>query len=191
MIYFSIKELNSIIDIYKLSKAEIINFNNFKKLDLIEVEPDYRIPRGQKAYFIFEAKNLKIAQKQRKYTGTTKSNIHLPFMKLSLQNREFYDINSYTSWGICKITITNKLIRIISQSDKPAKREINLIDIEEVKLVDNYKTVYLSSRKKLWPIKIKFYSKDDANKFQNAIWSSFYSFSKIKRNNCNDFKNSD
>ncbi len=178
---YTTKEFIIIVGEYKLSKANKIDNENYNKLKLIEQKPDYRIPRGQTAYFVFDVPNMKMGQKQRKYTGSTKSNIKLPFMRLSLQNREFFDTHQYSDWGPVKVTLTNKLIRVVAQQDSPIKREFNIIDIEEIKLAEDNKTVHFSTRRSAWPLRLQFKNKVQAENFQNAFWTLLYEFSRVSK----------
>lgn len=170
-VFLTIKEIRVYIGLKNLKKVQFITPKKFTKIELKEIDVNYRLPVGQKPFFEFVVPKLEVAQKQRMYTGNTKSGIKLPFMSLSLQNRKFYDTNNFHSWGNARITLTNKLIRIIGLEEHAIKREINLTNLEEIKFVDNEKTIQLNARTSSWPLKIKFSTKEEAIEFQNAIWS--------------------
>ncbi|BDU67860.1 MAG: hypothetical protein TYPL_5130 [Candidatus Tyloplasma litorale] len=179
--YFSFVNFKKYYNLKKLEKTNKLNFDNYQKLDLIEKNPDYRIPNGQKVFFIYDQVNVSISQKQRKYTGNSKTGIRFPFMKLNLQNREFYDVNTFVKWGECKIFITNKIVRIISDWDKPLKKEIKIIDIENINLVDDVKTVLIRTKTISWPIKISFKLEEKAFEFQNALWTIYFKIKEIRK----------
>lgn len=181
LIYFTAKKLLIVIGIIGLERQIIVTPNNYNDLYLKEVGTDYRVPRGQVPYFTYEISNMEIGQKERKYVGSTKSGIRLPFMKLSLQNKTFIEGSTYESWGETKVTITNRIIRLVSHGDTPIKREIKIIDIEQMKYVGNSKTIQISSRGWAWPIRVSFQTKREAIEFQNGVWTILYRFGTLKR----------
>lgn len=177
LIYLVYKQAKLVIKTYKYVNYVVdIDQDNFEPQELIAIKPDYRIPRGQVLHFAFDAPNLRMGRKTRKYTGTTKSGIRLPLMNLSLQNRQFTDVHEYADWGITKISMTNKLIRVVCQDDRPLKREINLIDVEEIRFAEDNKTIHISSRKWAWPFRISFKNNKEATIFINAFWTLLFTY---------------
>lgn len=169
------------INIYKLNKYltledVIIDQDNYTKLELNPIKVDYRIPRTQKPFFVFDCPNIRMGQKTRKYTGHTKSGIRLPLLNLSFQNREFHDIHEYKDWGVAKVTMTNKLTRIICPDDKPLRREVNHCDVEEIKFTDDDRTIHISTKRSAWPIRIQFNNHEEAIKYLNAYWTLLLSY---------------
>ncbi len=182
LIYKTYKQFILVYKAYIFEKkTNFIDQHNYNKLDLNEVKPNYRIPRGQTAFFVFHATNLKKGEKQRKYTGNNKSGIKLPFMNLSLQDKTFYDTNSFSNWGETTITMTNKLVRVVCTGDKPFKKEVKLSDVDEISFVEDNKTVNLSTKSYSWPMRLKFKTKEEANKFQNAFWTLFHTYSRASK----------
>lgn len=153
-----------------LNKTKIIDHNNYEHLDLKEVPVDYRIPRGQKAYLVIDIKNTYKAQAQRMYTGHTKGGIKFPFFTLSTQKKRFYQEGAFISHGPSKITVTNRLIRI---QGNPFKWDYNIASIEQLKFIDDDKTLQLSLPRSSWPIKMAFNSHKDAELFLNTVWTCF------------------
>ncbi len=154
----------------------VVDWENYTKLELEQVKPDYRIPRGQVAHFAFDIPNLRMGSKTRKYTGNTKSGIKFPLMNLSFQNREFHDIHEYKDWGTAKVTLTNKLTRVICQDDKPLRREVNHIDVEEIRFVEDNRTVHISTKKSTWPLRLQFKDHEDALQYLNAFWTLLFEY---------------
>ncbi len=170
-IYRAVKYLNAEIE---------IDGDNFEMLELEKLKPDYRIARGQCVHFTFDAPNLKMGRKTRKYTGNTKSGIKLPFMNLSLQNRQFADVYEYAPWGMVKVTMTNKKIRIIGKDEIPLRREYDIINVEEIFFIEDDKTVHFSTKKNAWPMRISFKTHEEARRFVNAFWTLLTTYTGVK-----------
>ncbi|NQX83480.1 MAG: hypothetical protein HRS50_02115 [Mycoplasmataceae bacterium] len=181
LIYFTIIQFKIVISQQKYKKALIISPDKFNVLTLNEVGTDYRVPRGQIPFFTYDVSNMEIGQKERKYIGNTKSGIKLPFMNLSLQNKTFIEGSTYEPWGITRVTITNRLIRLVANGDTPIKREIRIPDIDQIKLINSDKRVQITSRGWAWPIRLTFNSKQQAEEFQNACWTIFFEYHAVKR----------
>jgi len=171
LIFYTTKEYLKMKGIKEIKEAKIIDINNYQHIDLKEVKVDYKIPRGQKAYFVINLRQTYKAQTQRMYTGHTKGGIKFPFFNLSVQKKKFYQEGAFLKHGPSKLTITNRLIRI--QGD-PFKWSYNLKDIEQLKLIDNAKTVQLSMTKAAWPAKFVFSSNKEAELFMNVVWTCYH-----------------
>ena len=172
LIFFTYKEYRVISGILQLRKTKNINLDDYEHLDLKEVNVDYRIPRGQKAFLVLELNNTYKAQAQRMYTGHTKGGIRFPFFSLSTQKKRFYQQGEFIVHGPSKLTVTNRLIRI--QGD-PFKWSYNLSDIEQLKFIDNNKTVQLTMIKSAWPVKMVFNTNKEAELFMNTVWTCYHS----------------
>lgn len=184
--YLIFKEINN-IQHHRSLKRNVENKNinithkDFTKLDLKIVEADYRLPKGQWAHFTYDLPLIKEGVKNRKYTGNTISGIRLPFMSLSIQNKEFRDENEFINKGPAKITLTNKLLRVQSHmSDNSLRRNWKLSSIEQVKFVTDDKTIQVSTNVNAWPLRLTFVSHEQAIEFINAIWTLIDKYTSIK-----------
>ncbi len=158
----------------------VITHRDFSRLNLYNVEADYRLPRGQWAHFIYEVPAMAEATKKRKYTGNTVSGIKIPFMSISIQNREFKDVTDFIPRGPVKLTLTNKVLRIQShKSDGSLKRDWYWASIEQVKFVVNDRTVQVSLNKGAWPMRFTFENTEQALEFSNAIWTLVEEYTNI------------
>ena len=171
LIFFTYKEYKVILGIKQLRKSKNINIDHYEHLSLKEVPVDYRIVRGQKAFLVLELNNTYKAQAQRMYTGHTKGGIRLPFFTLSTQKKRFYQQGEFISHGPSKLTVTNRLIRI---QGTPFRWTYNLKDIEQLKFIDNNKTLQLSTMRSAWPVKMVFSTKDEAELFLNTVWTCYH-----------------
>ena len=171
LLIYLVKEYKRFKGIKEINKAKIISMHDYNHLNLKEVKVDYKIPRGQKAYLVIGLKQTYKAQAQRMYTGHTAGGIKFPFFNLSIQKKKFYQQGAFLAHGSSKLTVTNRLIRI--QGD-PFKWTYNLKDIEQLKLIDNNKTVQLSMAKAAWPAKFVFYSAKEAELFMNTVWTCYH-----------------
>ncbi len=177
-----IKDIKEIIGITKWEKARKINYKNYEELELKEIDVDYIIPSGQIPYFEFNVPDIQIAVKQKKYTGNTRGGIKLPFFRLSLQDKELYDTFSFMNWGECRITITNKKLKIVSFGQEPTRKEMTIDAIENIELVDDDRTVFVSLSENAYPVKVKLSSNEVAEHFQNALWTIKFS-TRVTRSN--------
>ena len=172
MIYFLYIEIKIIKGSIIIKKVGRINQDNYNKIILNVIQTDYKLPRGQVAFNEFELKYTYKAQSQRMYTGDTKSGIKMPFFTLAFQKKRFYQLGGYIQHGPSKITITNKYIRL--QGYKiPFKWKYRILDIEELSLVDDGKTVYLGLKEKAWPNKLVFKNTKEAVLFINICWTIY------------------
>lgn len=157
-----------------------ITHRDFTKLDLEVVEADYRMPRGQWAHFIYTIPNLSEGQKTRKYVGNTVSGIKLPFMSLSMQNREFKDESDFAKRGPVKITMTNKILRVQSyKSDQSLLRDWKWADIIQAQFVTDDKTIQVTTNRNAWPLRFTFNNHEEAIEFVNAIWTLVDNYTQI------------
>lgn len=158
-----------------------IDHKNFTKLSLDEiVEADYRMPKGQWAHFIFDLPYLYEGAKARKYVGNTLSNIRLPFVSLSMQNREFRDESDFYNKGPAIVTFTNKILRVQThKSDQSLRREFKWANIEQVKFVTDDKTIQVSMTRNAWPLRFTLNSHEEAIKFINAIWTMVDKYTRV------------
>ena len=60
-----------------LKSAKEITKENFELVDLKEVKASYELPKGQQAYFTYEANRLQFGQKVKQYNGGSLSSINL------------------------------------------------------------------------------------------------------------------
>lgn len=187
-IWYFQRELKFFIGQRKLKKNIIdkdieIKYNDFTTLDLEVLEPMYRIPRGQWVHFCYDIPSAQEATRKRKYVGNSLSSIKLPFVNLSLQNKEFRDDTEFEDRGPFRLTLTNKLLRAEAiNSDKSVKREYKWANIEQVRFVKNNLTVQINVVKNAWPIRFSFNKQKDAIEFCNAIWTLVDKYSKIDLN---------
>lgn len=178
LIYFTVKQIKIVVNQYRYTKVKDISHNKYDHLDLSfdNVETDYRIPRGQIPFFVFDISNMEVGQKERRYVGNAKSGIKIPFITISFQNKTFIESSTFQSWGYSKVTLTNRIIKFVSNSEKPIKREIKYLDIEQIKFVNSDKKVQIMTRNLSWPIRVTFLNNEDAVKFQNAVWTILYTY---------------
>lgn len=166
---------------YILNRHVTVSHRDFTKLPLDHVEADYRLPRGQWAHFVFECKALYEGEKKRKYVGNTLSGIKLPFVDVSIQNKEFKDTSDFGNRGPVVATLTNRLLRVQTHnSNQSLKRTWNWSSIEQVKFVSDDRTIQVSTNRNAWPMRFEFESHSEALKFANAIWTLVDEYTSIK-----------
>lgn len=158
-----------------LKSAKEITKENFEVLDLKEIKADYELPKGQQAYFTYEANRLQFGQKVKQYNGGSLSSINLWLAKLSFQRRGFVDQHVYVSRGFTTVTLTNKVLSVDTLTE-PTFRFMNLNNIRSIKLADSSKTVYIAPKKETFPMKITFETAQEAEEFQNAMYTLIYTF---------------
>lgn len=184
-LYFLFREIKFYRGQRKLKKNILdkdieIKYNDYTTLDLEILEPMYRIPRGQWVHFSYDIPSAQEATRKRKYVGNSLSGIKLPFLTLSLQNKEFRDDTEFEERGPFRLTLTNKLLRAEAiNSDKSVKREYKWSNIEQVRFVKNNLTVQINVVKSAWPIRFTFKKQEDAMEFCNAIWTLVDKYSNI------------
>lgn len=170
---FLYKNILKIRNYYSLKKVEIKTHENYDEIELNKISnPGYRIPKGQIALFKFENVELYRMHRGRVSDGTSNSGIRIPFATLSFSKRRYYDKNFFMKQGAAKVILTNSNIRI--QVDENASLIENKINqVEQIRYVDDPKTVYYSQTKRAWPIKLRFATHEDAKLFINSIWTIY------------------
>ena len=103
-------------------------------------------------------------------------------MRLSFQDKTFIEGTKFVHVGDGRVTITNKIIKVLTQGDTPTRKEISLYEIERVRITSTVKTVEIASNRWTWPIRITFKTKEEAQEFQNAVWTVLFTYKNAKRN---------
>lgn len=173
-LYFSIRAfIKAIISVHKINrynKAEYINFKNYTPIELKEVEVKKDMPRGYTPYFASYIPRVCFSVKQKKYTGNTFSGIRVPFFRVNIQNREFMDQFGFSDLGQGYLIITNqKIFASSNKYDSHGKKEIKIASIDDMELLGDDRSIFISERGDLPPAYFSFNSAEEATYVQNLI----------------------